>query len=495
MRRYITVSEFQQLHPAQIPCVTDKFYTQLTNTICTFVEDARAGFYRDEIKQIGTAIALWLEDIASGTHQWEVFEKLYKQQYQRELPFYNDVDDDNWLFHQLQFIIWHSVQSTSSERIFNPENPGLFQMTQDLFNYFMQQGYYDEGTLPANEELFDYIFCEETQTDFFEVKKVLIWLAFDSYFGHWDSSFLDINSPEVMKFCAKNKGLPPHPALYQLRSDRCLTGRCWPLSIYAKDIYAEMIRIEMDDADDPYAQTIANIQAKHYALYHQLGNNGEEITLEDYAGETVTVKCESYNSTAGTANKSYLLGAFAKFNNQWEANGIGTWLENTKTSHWEAYCKEQSFLDNKAPNKILLERLGGKQLHFVKNTSELMQWQQKYIGVSAINDEKPYIEQLGDNPIAIFVPAHGGISIFNTAEFICAPDNPYYDKEYAQEEALSAVVDPECCSPEMLLYLLDHNMLPDASLVSLRGEEHGRKLAQDNIYFLARCMRRDIGEQ
>lgn len=46
----------------------------------------------------------------------------------------------------------------------------------------------------------------------------------------------------------------------------------------------------------------------------------------------------------------------------------------------------------------------------------------------------------------------------------------------------------------MLSYLLGHNMLPDTSLVSLHGEKHGRKITQDNTYFLARCMRCDSGE-
>lgn len=494
MRRYITVSEFQQLHPAQLKCKTDKFYTQLANTICTFFEDARIGFYRDEIKQIGTAIALWLEDLASETHQWEVFEKLYKQQYQRELPFYNNVVDANSPIHQLQFVIWHSVQATTDERIFNPENPGISQMTVDLIHYFMQQGYYDEGTLPANQELSDYLFCEETQTDFFEVKKVLMWLAFDSYFGHWASTFLDIHSPEVYRYCSQQKGLTPHAALYGLRSESCLANRCWPLSIYAKDIYAEMIRLEMDDANDPYAQAIADIESKRYALHRIVSANDAEFTLEDYTGDTFTIKRESYNSTSHTDDKHYILSAFAKFNSQWEANGMGSWLESITLEKWTKYCKEQFTNDDKDSNEILLERLGGKQLHFVKDTAELMQWQQKYIGGTSINDEKQYLEQLGDSPIVIFVPAHGGISIYNIAKCICAPDNPYYDQEYAQEDALSLVVNSEYCSPEMLQHLLEHNMLPDAGLTSLRGEEYGRQLAQDNLYFLARCMRRDICE-
>lgn len=491
MRRYISVSEFQQLHPAQIQCATDKFYTQLTNTICSFFEDSHIGFYRDEIKQIGTAIALWLEDMASGTHQWEVFEKLYKQQYHRELPFFNNVNNDNWLSLQLQFIVWHSVQSTTDERVFNPENPAIHKIAQDLFHYFMQQGYYDDGVLPANQELADFLFCEETQTDFFEVKKVLIWLAFDSYFGHWDATYLDINSLQVHEYCSFHEGLQPHPALYGLRSEYCITRRCWPLSLYAKDIYAEMIRIEMDDDNDSYAQAIADIQSKQYSLNRQLSSNKDEIILEDYTGETFKVMRDSFSNANNINSCRYMLGGFAKFNNQWNANGFGSWLKDISPEEWEDCCQEQIFSEDKESNEIILERLGGKQLHFVKDVNELKQWHQQHLGIKNLN-YSDFAEHFDDTPLVIFVPKYGGMSIYNIAMAICAPNNPYYDKECAKEDSLGLLADPDQCSPEMLQYLLDHNMLPDAAMTSLRGEEYGRQQVQENIHFLARCLRRDL---
>ena len=39
---------------------------------------------------------------------------------------------------------------------------------------------------------------------------------------------------------------------------------------------------------------------------------------------------------------------------------------------------------------------------------------------------------------------------------------------------------------------MKHNMLPDAMFNDTRGREHGCKLMQDNMEFMARCMRRDI---
>ena len=48
------------------------------------------------------------------------------------------------------------------------------------------------------------------------------------------------------------------------------------------------------------------------------------------------------------------------------------------------------------------------------------------------------------------------------------------------------------CSPGMLRYLMAHNCLPDAMFNDIRGREHGRQLVQENMEFIARCMRRDI---
>lgn len=43
----------------------------------------------------------------------------------------------------------------------------------------------------------------------------------------------------------------------------------------------------------------------------------------------------------------------------------------------------------------------------------------------------------------------------------------------------------------LLKYAMDHDMLPDASVMSIRGEEHGRKIFQENYDFLVRAIMRD----
>ena len=48
---------------------------------------------------------------------------------------------------------------------------------------------------------------------------------------------------------------------------------------------------------------------------------------------------------------------------------------------------------------------------------------------------------------------------------------------------------------ELLEYAMEHDMLPDAALNSIRGEERGRELVRENYDFLARSLMCDRYEE
>jgi hypothetical protein len=98
-------------------------------------------------------------------------------------------------------------------------------------------------------------------------------------------------------------------------------------------------------------------------------------------------------------------------------------------------------------------------------------------------------------PIATFFEDNGQTTTCFDAECIKHPDNPCYDKSYAEENVLNFIGSRQTCSPGMLIYMLEHRLLPDAMFNDIRGRAHGRRLMQGNIEFLARCMRRDIETQ
>ena len=79
-------------------------------------------------------------------------------------------------------------------------------------------------------------------------------------------------------------------------------------------------------------------------------------------------------------------------------------------------------------------------------------------------------------------------TIMDCAEYVKNKNNPMYDKEKSKSHFL--ISDIEQVPGEFVRYAIANNLMPDFALNSNRGYAHGRQLAQDNLDFLARTLRR-----
>ena len=93
--------------------------------------------------------------------------------------------------------------------------------------------------------------------------------------------------------------------------------------------------------------------------------------------------------------------------------------------------------------------------------------------------------QAEDGMVALMArPDQGLLTITSFIPAIKAPNNPYYDAEYAREHAHNLLVNPDLLDHSAACILLKNDYLPDAAFGSLLGDEHGRKLMQDNAQFV-----------
>ena len=80
---------------------------------------------------------------------------------------------------------------------------------------------------------------------------------------------------------------------------------------------------------------------------------------------------------------------------------------------------------------------------------------------------------------------NGVTTLFDIAVYIKDENNPCYDAEEAKDSGLMLLAGCELF-PELIEYLVKNNLIPDLCMNSLKGEEHGRKLVQDNLDFMFR---------
>jgi hypothetical protein len=78
------------------------------------------------------------------------------------------------------------------------------------------------------------------------------------------------------------------------------------------------------------------------------------------------------------------------------------------------------------------------------------------------------------------------------AKWIKDKNNPCYNKQSATDDSISLLCGGYNCQREFLEYLIQNNLIPDARINSLKGEEYGRKLLQDNLDFIVRFFQPEL---
>lgn len=489
--RMIPVVAFQARHPEGVVSPTDKDYTRLAEKIYDYMLTVKSVFTEEEMLNASITLALYFEDIHSGLHQFEAFTHLYSQMYGRYLPFFDartksECQDQE----ELQFVFWLAFAAERGGRVLNPLNEGIHQMVLGIAAIWEE----NKHKIAPNEELLDYLYCEETQEDALQIKNVLIWLSHNSLLGRFFTNPNLDQDPYGVK--AYFKGASKSQLTYAFQSVSCLVEPCGPLSLPAQLWYAEMIRLEMEDPDDEVASAIEAMKGTEVSLHKIVGSDKRYIQLEDFKGDTFKVLRNSFDGGDLKARPDchYLASGLLSFRGEWHACGLCS-VTDVLGAEYDDYCqKQQNYYDIfhscEGQYEEYIQEHGGNRFRFFGNKDELLQFLKKELGIKNVESVVPISKM--HSHIMMYFEENGQMTFSFRPECVCHPDNPYYDVDEADAEALSFVVDRSWCCPDCLMYLIRNHYLSDARLNDFKGVEHGRHLAQDNMEFMARCMRRDI---
>lgn len=491
----ITAGDIKKRHPRYLTCETDRQYAELANDIYNLMYE-EMGFMDDfELKNACISLALYFEDLHSGTRLFETFTKLYKEMFGRYVPFYSSesADSPQARLDAMKFMLWHAIAAERNGMMLNPTNLGLANMAERLLNLWDER----KGRIQPNEELADFLYAEETQENANEVKMVLIWLSLYSLLGRWYGN----SDPKYDEAClGKLFGQADKETLeYANECHFVFRMQTWPLSLTPQQIYAEMIRIEMDDPNDEIAESIEQIKVREYEMFQIAGSDLMGLTLKDFLGKTFWVDYNDFNGDARkmTNKHTHILASFINMNNRWELNGPSLWMNPSK-KHYQMYLEDLQehhhwMHDYVEQYDEFIKKHRGERLYFFRDAKDYFKWTKEDLGMKD-TEIPPEFEDIKE-PMACFFENNGQTTCCLNAKCIKHPNNPYYDKSYAEENSLAFIGNTTSCSPDMLLYMFEHRLLPDAMFNDIRGRKHGRQLMQENIEFMARCMRRDIKSQ
>ena len=491
-----------ELHPYKQTNSVDQYYVGIANEIhkrlySSTIADA---FEEEEnIRYTSLCLAAWFEDVISQTGIWQAFTAECRKRYGAYLPFYpikGDYFPDEINLEDIRFLLWHHIQYLCRGiSAINPENPGIEQTAQEIYGLLAEE--YE--TAPENERMQEFLYHSAMgEEDFFRYREILDWFHYQCYFNIENVAQCRDEAERLLD----DEKITPEMAetlIYATRTSLTFKGRRNLLSLTSPEWLALIGKAH------PEHQLWGKVKARENSCYLLEKEDDEFLYVKDLCSEDegeFKITKKSLNLSAirsREAGKSTLICELIYFGNAWWQCGM--LLENKYDQKMAEYVddltKQKEKTNEKATFHDFIKASGGKSFVFCQSQEEIsdfllnkMDYNLKEgLDIPRINTE---------NGAMLMADPHTGLHIqFKLCECIKSPDNPYYNKEEAEKNAIMFIVNPDVIPYQLSCILQDEGMLPDAYLNSLQRKEYGQEFIRKNAHFLTdyfhyRCREKDF---
>ena len=491
-----------ELHPYKQTNSVDQYYVGIANEIhkrlySSTIADA---FEEEEnIRYTSLCLAAWFEDVISQTGIWQAFTAECRKRYGAYLPFYpikGDYFPDEINLEDIRFLLWHHIQYLCRGiSAINPENPGIEQTAQEIYGLLAEE--YE--TAPENERMQEFLYHSAMgEEDFFHYREILDWFHYQCYFNIENVAQC---RDEAERLLDDEKITPEmaEPLIYATRTSLTFKGRRNLLSLTSPEWLALIGKAH------PEHQLWGKVKVRKNSCYLLEKEDDRYLYVKDLCSEDegeFKITKKSLNLSAirsREAGKSTLICELIYFGNAWWQCGM--LLENKYNQKMAEYVddltKQKEKTNEKAAFHDFIKASGGKSFVFCQSQEEIsdfllnkMDYNLKEgLDIPRINTE---------NGAMLMANPHTGLHIqFKLCECIKSPDNPNYNKEEAEKNAIMFIVNPDIIPYQLSCILQDEGMLPDAYLNSLQRKEYGQEFIRKNAHFLTdyfhyRCREKDF---
>ena len=491
-----------ELHPYKQTNSVDQYYVGIANEIhkrlySSTIADA---FEEEEnIRYTSLCLAAWFEDVISQTGIWQAFTAECRKRYGAYLPFYpikGDYFPDEINLEDIRFLLWHHIQYLCRGiSAINPENPGIEQTAQEIYGLLAEE--YE--TAPENERMQEFLYHSAMgEEDFFHYREILDWFHYQCYFNIENVAQCRDEAERLLD----DEKITPEMAetlIYATRTSLTFKGRRNLLSLTSPEWLALIGNAH------PEHQLWGKVKVRENSCYLREKEDDRYLYVKDLCSEDegeFKITKKSLNLSAirsREVGKSTLICELIYFGNAWWQCGM--LLENKYDQKMAEYVddltKQKEKTNEKAAFHDFIKASGGKSFVFCQSQEEISDFLLNKMGYGlkeALDIPRIHTEtgaMLMANP-------HTGLHIqFKLCECIKSPDNPNYNKEEAEKNAIMFIVNPNIIPYQLSCILQDEGMLPDAYLNSLQRKEYGQEFIRKNAHFLTdyfhyRCREKDF---
>ena len=472
-KRTIYTIDWVKRHPYKIAREEDRFFADLAEDVFKLISQSELSSILDDDKQVLANVAIRLtmlfEDLVSETGIWQAATKEFKKRYGSWLPFYELGEDYEVGFvnmEDVKFLVWNEVQSyVGNDRFINPENPAIETISKGVFVLF------DEvwETAPANERMNDFIHDPTAAESYWQTRAILGWFLVNSYvYPSAESDIMKTLDESVME---DDNDQMIDMKLYYVSTEDSFCSKHNMLSITPPQ-WLGRIR------DQKERMIWENTKWRHISMMRFDDENETQIIFRDLIyEEDFAVEKESFDA-------KYLRNDLRKDDVIYCSlvSFKGLWYQCGQLVPLSMSGKLRNFIDEQ---KRILKNIDYQSTLYPKfmkisrnrevlffGTNEEIKNAYRKLGFKGVDENVNF--GFDANCMMVCSPVNGLTLIPDQAACVCVDNNPFYDQTYAKENAHQFYFNPSLFNYREACDFHDKNMLPDARISSLKGDEYGK---------------------
>lgn len=488
----ITVQDIVMRHPMGMRCDTDFYYAKVGNRLLRKLSKnpAKQGLSEDVMMKMALKTVLYFEDVICDSGIWRSFVEKHQALYGKMLPFYSVKGEyyaDEPHVRDIQLLLWDVMMEVHENEIINPENLGLSAIAFDFYEVLDDE--FEKA--PINETLKDFFEHPVFIGDFIEMRNVLQWTCSTCYLtaGRYKLRGFHETFESIIKLLRFDSH--DNRAVYAAMCQQPFKYKTGMLALLPQEWLAGILECNGRNAE---AAELRAIEFRPYDLYNLDGFDDTFIRLSDTQGREVVVRKDSYGDMRDSTLMATdgCVASFVKYLGEWNTNGMDSWGRFGKA--YEEQREKKRRYKSGVPQKnyeAMMKKSGGSPLFYLRDGKDARRFLMEEVGIpeslmrpSELDDKEYMVAWVPSPDEDVFFAPDAALAIMDER-------NPYYKAVDDSETGMDLISAPDRLPGDMVRYLIAHNMLPDVALNHLNGAEAGRELAQKNLDFLARSIRRD----
>ncbi len=478
--RQISIKNWLNHKPYNNQKPTDSYFVKLSNKVYKAIlsVDNSSKIYEyfdnEQIKHMSCFLVSYFEDLISDSNIWNTFVKKHKELYDKVLPFY-EIDEyfENEInYYDVCFLIWYFI--SCDENLLAPDEYFILEIAGYIMDIFEEEW----ETAPENTYLKKYYTIENNSADYYEARKLIDNILFNSYLFHPDTGVeLFISELEILDDINNQ---PDEDILYKAnliltenREEKLYKNHTKLLALRGPEWAAELL-----GKDHKLSKGYINLSQKILGLFFYKGEDENNVFLEHIASsKEFNVTKKSFEKEFNISIDTIVYIGLIKWQDEWWFSGNYF----TVPYNSETVSKERNSQDSKRmissldSNQEELQKIIDRQLKIFKEsnnnetivflkaneinnflTNQINLFNKKLAKSTPKEKFKANIDMSRAGNTIIFFNEKSGIEIaMGVISAFPAKKNPFYNEDDCFEDVVTLFTE-KSISPELVRYAIDN---------------------------------------